>query len=309
MVVVDGALLVLLFIMCLWGGELVPAIEGRVEENKMLSKEMTTALKGLSAFLVIAAHTHNWMKPEITSSTIDKFNDLVLTQLGGIGVLVFFFLSGYGIQEGYGHKSVGKSYILKRLRNVIVPYVVLKLIFLFVDLLIGSDSISNIGFRFLRIITFEDWFIFVVVIEYTFYFVARRIMKEKHIAFMILMNIALAILFIFQNRADRYINSMWLFIFGVLISKYQKVLMDLSQRHYYLVLISSLLVFLFMGAIFAIYKGVLWADFFKPISGMALCVFLMMTMRMISIKSPFLMWGGRGRFTFILLIYVYLICA
>lgn len=71
---------------------------------KLLMRDASTALKGLSAFFVIAAHIHGWTEGLVPVAAWSKLTDIVLTQLGGMGVLVFFFLSGYGIQEGIWEK-------------------------------------------------------------------------------------------------------------------------------------------------------------------------------------------------------------
>lgn len=93
----------------------------------------------------------------------------------------------------------------------------------------------------------EDWFIFVIVIEYIFYYVARKIMAKYYILALVGMNLVLAVVFIIQQRADRYINSMWLFLFGIILSIYKGIFIRLLRERYYEVVIASAAIFLMMG--------------------------------------------------------------
>ena len=298
----DIAILLILFAFTMYKIELIKPDDEPVD-NKLLTRNATTVLKGLSAFFVIAAHTHAWLQDSVQTITINKFTDIILTQLGGMGVLIFFFLSGYGIQEGYGKRVVDRTYIYKRIKNVHLPYVELKLFFTIAGLLTGSITVKDIPARLLGILTLEDWFIFVIVIEYFFYYVARKVLRQNYILLLLVLNIGLTIIFILQNRADRYINSMWLFLFGIILSMYQESFYKILKNHIIPVSLLSLMLFFITGAIFAINKGALWADIVKPISGMALCVFLICITHGIRLNSPFLAWGGRGRSTSTLYTY------
>ena len=69
--------------------------------NVLLSKTDTEFLRGISACFVIIAHSCIWINEMMEG---DKVLYFVISQLGGIGVLIFFFVSGYGIYEKYAHK-------------------------------------------------------------------------------------------------------------------------------------------------------------------------------------------------------------
>ena len=67
--------------------------ENRLEEAQLLDKKDTSVLRGISAFFVIAAHYTGWVE-KLTGGTNVIFKGLI-GQLGGIGVLIFFFVIGY----------------------------------------------------------------------------------------------------------------------------------------------------------------------------------------------------------------------
>ena len=196
-------------------------------------------------------------------------------------------------RKGYGKRSINRGYIIKRNKNVWLPYVELKLIFIIADLATKRIALSNIPQRLWGIVTLEDWFIFVIVIEYIFYYVARKAFEKRYIYFLLGLNIVLMVVFIIQQRADRYINSMWLFLFGIVLSMYQEhIIIRFVYKHYYTAVMLSAVVFLMAGAIFAINKGSLWADVIKPVSGMALCMLFICILLRSRINSPFLKWGA-----------------
>lgn len=126
--IIDFTLLLALFISTIWRVELIKTSKTSNTFTSVLSRDDSTALKGLSAFFVIAAHIHAWLRPQIIVAPADKIANIILTQLGGMGVIAFF-LSGYGIQEGYGCKKVNKNYLVKRAKNVLVPYAILSCYF------------------------------------------------------------------------------------------------------------------------------------------------------------------------------------
>ena len=80
---------------------------------RFLSCEYTNCLRGIAILLVVLCHT------------ADAFGTRILTPLGGIGVAMFLFLSGYGLSESY--KKYGlKCYWRKKLLRVFIPYFLLQ---------------------------------------------------------------------------------------------------------------------------------------------------------------------------------------
>lgn len=65
-----------------------------------LEKENSIALKGMSAFFVIAAHYMVW------GGTTYVVLKGIVGQLGGIEVFIFFFVSGCGIWKSYEKRVI-----------------------------------------------------------------------------------------------------------------------------------------------------------------------------------------------------------
>ncbi|WP_175560363.1 acyltransferase family protein [Butyrivibrio sp. YAB3001] len=245
------------------------------------------SLKGIAAFFVIASHLYVYGGfKSIEEGLIAHLIGTMVTQLGGIGVLIFLFVSGYGIQEGYNTKKVGKQYLLNRIRKVWMPYLCIKFLFIVIG------KIFNVR----NIIKAEDWFIFVITFEYIVYYLVRKVTEnKKSIVFgMLVFNAVGSFLCICLCFPAKYFNSMWLFVVGVVFSCYQKKIVFLLKKNILFNSFLALICFLCLGIIFTIFKGQFFCEACKPVSGIALVVFLCCILRNIELKSPVLKWGGKN---------------
>lgn len=68
----------------------------------LLDKDDIDVIKGIATCFVMIAHMINELK--ISEVKISSFLD-IFTVTGGMGVLLFFFVSGYGIYKGYSDRK------------------------------------------------------------------------------------------------------------------------------------------------------------------------------------------------------------
>ena len=266
-------------------------VRKRGEINKrLLNKTDTLILKGISALMVVAAHYMTWIDVEYEHTT-NKVVQAVVGQFGGIGVLIFFFVSGYGIYETYGNKQVDKHYLMKRLKGVYIPYIEIKIILLifgYIFKVIENINLSSI----VSIILIEDWFIRVIIIQYILFYIANKINRNYLIAISILADCVLTFIFYYENKPSGWYNALWLFTFGLVVSKYEKIFLSQEKQKFLLELVYSMICFIVSGLIFAIYKGAIWANAMKIISGIFLCIFICLVFQKIQIKSSFFKEAG-----------------
>ena len=244
--------------------------ENRLEEAQLLDKKDTSVLRGISAFFVIAAHYTGWVE-KLTGGTNAIFKGLI-GQLGGIGVLIFFFVSGYGLYESYGNREVDYRYLLKRLRGVYLPYVLMKLVLLLIEYLCHYDEI-HIWKRLFGILLVEDWFIHVIVIQYLVFYVAKKISGRYVVLISILADIGLTVIYVLQEKPIGWFNALWLFTFGLAASQLQPKLVNMIRKRKWLMMAGTFLLFVILGGLFAINKGAAYANVLKPLSGIFLCLF------------------------------------
>ncbi len=262
----------------------------------LFERNEVNAIKGLSAFFVIIAHIYlnGEYQPTIgLAGDVMKIAGGALSQLGGIGVMLFFFFSGYGIEEGYGHRDVGKRYIINRIKKVYLVYIFIKCVMLIFKTIFGLASVETFFQKFIDICCIEDWFVLVIFFEYVFYYLAAKISLKNKLMLLLALNVIMGGMFFLLKMPARWYNSMWLFVVGVAFSIYQNKILELNERRRNIILSSSFLIFVGLGALFAFNKGELWCEVFKPLSGMALTILLANFLQFFHLDSPILKWGGQ----------------
>ena len=186
-----------------------------------LEKNVTDAIKGMAILLVITMHILPMLDTLLPHELV-RF----LTPTGGIGVAIFLFLSGYGIQESYKKTGLNR-YWQKRILKVVIPWALFKIILLLLHPtdIVGApyrNEISGIqtgGY-------FEDfildiaclktpywWYIGFAMKWYVIYWVSRRYLGKYGDVFML--GYAIAMFFTIENLKSQQCLS---FLFGVLTS-------------------------------------------------------------------------------------------
>ena len=175
----------------------------------LLNKSESLEIKGLATCFVILAHLTNLI---IESDTAYLKPLEMFTVFGGMGVLLFFFVSGYGIYKGYAEKKPSTDFLKKRAINVIMPYLIMKLFFALISVIVGAEefSLKNTILGFL-----SDWFIDVILIQYVIFYISwkatnRNQQNNKKILFVLnfILNIAAALIFWKAGFVARWYNGL-----------------------------------------------------------------------------------------------------
>lgn len=83
--------------------------------NTLFNRNFTDSLRGIAILLVITSHIAGAIGTNLC------------TPLGGIGVALFLFLSGYGLNESYKAHGL-KLFWIKRITKVLLPYFIIETI-------------------------------------------------------------------------------------------------------------------------------------------------------------------------------------
>lgn len=121
-----------------------------------------------------------------------------LNYLGDWGVVIFLLLSGYGLARSYSIKGMGKEFLMRRLKKVILPYSLVTSIWILTDYFIHkqryslSVTVSSlVGLDFTRSIDPTMWFVTFIIIWYVvFYFIFSLKIKNRY-RFVILITVSL----------------------------------------------------------------------------------------------------------------------
>lgn len=284
-------------------------VEDRRSEKSLLNKADTKILKGISACFVVMAHYITYIDNINASDgryggTIYRCIYAIISQLGGIGVLIFFFLSGYGIYISYIDRTPDGEFILKRVKTVYLPYIIIKVILEMVYIAVGihSETWNSALLSILLIKTAGDWFIRVILIQYVVFFLCWRYAgKKKVLLLSILMDFIVSAIFIIEKRPIGWFNALWLFIFGMACGKYEEKICNFLKNRLLEKIALLLAGFGMAGVIFTLFKGKIWANIFKPLSGMMLCMTVCGGSRYIRLGSKIMEYiGERSLYVYIL---------
>lgn len=260
----------------------------------LLNKKETDAIKGIATCFIILAHLVNLLE----TAGVGYFKLLNLYSVtGGMGVLLFFFVSGYGIYKGYVDRKTDASFWKRRMENVLLPYVILKLSFLLIEMVLGLQSFQIRSFLLMFV---SDWFIDVILIQYLIFYLAWKMScmvgKNGKRAFFIcnfVLSAVVAIIFWRLNFVARWYNGLFLFPVGMLIANYESELVKLWNKKWITGLCVNLLAFLMLGLIFATNKGELWADVIKTFAGIFLALLTCQILLRFDLNSKVMCYIGK----------------
>lgn len=167
------------------------------------------------------------------------WNFVGFTPLGGIGVAMFLFLSGYGLNESYNKNGL-RSFWKKKMLRVIFPYVLFRVIWLMID-----GSISN-GYSWLSIVDCSYssfWYIDYLVRCYIAFYIANKLLNGKY---------KLLLLFLFAIYSFACLSPLCAeqalcFLLGVVVSERRIMIDCVSLKKWFL--ITGLLLLIGIGCL------------------------------------------------------------
>ena len=122
-------LIIPLALLCLWGFRICR--EGYFEDY--LSIENTRSFRGILAVLVVLHHAYQ------EAGTEGGPVHLILSNMGVPCVVLFFFLSGYGLQKSFAKKTgYGRTVLTRRIPALLIPFSVLIPVYWAANMLIGN---------------------------------------------------------------------------------------------------------------------------------------------------------------------------
>ena len=276
-------------------------LSGANNKQKYMAIEDSNYVKGLSAIGVFLAHTYYFIE-ENNCYIIKAF--FPFSMLGGMGVLLFLFVGGYGIFKSVNNKEFNdKSYWKKRLLNIYLPSIVIEFIF---SIITGVLSNELNALTIIKTTFLGAWYIDVVMLEYLFFYISFKVFskqKNKMILMIFGMNVALFVIFANTSLNDRWKNGLFLYAFGVLVAAHEIIINKIIMKYKIIAFSLSILLFFATGVLFTIYKGSVVADLIKNISGCALAVVILCVIYHFKVGNSVVWYFGK-RSLFIYLIHL-----
>ena len=187
------------------------------EGKRIFDYEDSLALRGIFAVCIIVFH-------------ISKESDLLYPlfhYLSIVSIGIFYFLSGYGLMKGYlKDRDYEKTYLIKRFRKLILPYLVITLVYWLYNFLTGNR------FGFLYVVqAFLDrspivsysWFIVSLICQYLYFYLIMILSRRNEKIFFSLVAVLSAIRFIWAFVIHDDFSTLLDFVFtsGILYTRFE----------------------------------------------------------------------------------------
>lgn len=172
----------------------------------------------------------------------------------------FFFMSGYGLTCGLMQKqNYLQGFLSKRLLNIVVPYVIVALGWIGLEIYGGQTLVRAFAEAFTIQYVQPLWFIWVIIVAYiVFYIVFKYAGLTTGVYWFAGITIAYILISAFVNPRDEMYASVIGMPLGVIWAVYQDEINTFYKRHFWSkeVAIAAAFVILFSGRLLLSAKGI-----------------------------------------------------
>lgn len=254
--------------------------------ENLLTRNDSAIMRGIAAIFVVFSHfltfqgrqTHN-LGPAI-----------LFKWTGGLGVCVFFFVSGYGLWITYQNRIVNCHFLWKRFKNVIPIVFVLRFIFAF----LLKTSQKGYKYFLLYVLNIEAplWFVTEIIFIYILYYITAKVTKNHRIFLMTVLLLLMSMGFYLLDFDERWYNANLVFATGMLFAKYRVKFLTFYQTHYWIKLNLNVIFFIVCSVSFSLFKGNFPAISLKLIAGSLFSFCLVGILMKIQVNSKLLLFIG-----------------
>lgn len=238
-----------------------------------LPKSRTEMIKGIAAIAVVFSHIASYSKGAAPSGLLRYYN-LLCASLGGIGVNLFFFISGYGNYFSVLHNKEHRiKWLWKRCATLLIIYVICHFVVLGVLYAGGYRTAVKGGiineFLHLTIPYSSVWYVKIQLLAYVFLILASLLRERSHQTIAITILCLLSSILLFSLGLDeKWWKSTLCFAAGVFAGAYKFKIERIVSSHKSLVLIGCVLLLPFS------YVGAVLIDAYpvKTIGNIVLCI-------------------------------------
>ncbi len=198
-----------------------------IGETTLYKKEISAWFKGLAIIMVILSHYAEWWSWFYVEEGISELLRFGISRFGPYGVGIFFLFSGYGLAKSAGDKRIGVKFILKRIINVYIPYLVVVIL---ITLLSGGfQTVSDV----LSVFFGQNfWYMTVLFSLYLAFMAIWLLFVNKHIR--------AVLIFVFTCWYSNYLyrageQEFWyisniVFVIGILLALYETVIRKIVDK-------------------------------------------------------------------------------
>lgn len=255
--------------------------------ENLLTPDDSAIVRGIAAIFVVFSHFLT-----LQGKQVYNLGPAILFRwTGGLGVCIFFFISGYGLWTKYQDNIITCHFLWKRFKNIIPTVLVLRFIFAFLL------KTYQKGYKYFLLYTLNIeaplWFITEIIIIYILYYIAAKVGKKHRIFLMTGLLILMSIIFYLLDMDERWYNANLVFTAGMLFAKYRVNFLIFYQKHYWIKLGLNVFLFIICSVGFSLFKGRLLAISLKLIAGSLFSICLVAVLMKIQVNSRLLLFIGK----------------
>ncbi len=164
-------------------------------------------------------------------------------------------------------------------------------------LAIPNIAVGN-GEGYLVYCLWGDWFVDVIMLQYIFFYVAKKISeicKKENIFILLnfLISVVAAMVFWKLGFNARWYNGLLLFPFGLLAAAKEVEILGWINKKWMITTAILFVMSIISGGIFCYFKGNLWADAVKTVSGAFLSGLFVNILHKVRLALPMLAYIGK----------------
>ena len=273
--------------------------KGRYSEE-FFPRQASLYWRGIAALMVVFAHLTIFLKENGVSVGIASLYEWV----GGMGVLIFFFISGYGGGISLQNKTVDLKWLLTHILWLWIPVTLLRACFFFVE---GRTDFLPyvIGIRD------PEWFIAVLICIYVSVYIAKKILPRHYLLVVLLLNIGTGLAFYLMGLESRWYNGHLLYVFGLWLAQYYgRRLEAISRKKWLLCTALCGAGFLLTAIAFSRTKAYDWSALVKTLSGVFLSLtIVLLTQKCGSFSRMVCALGSMSLYIYIIHLHLYVALA
>lgn len=253
-----------------------------------VSKSDSFMLRGIAALFIIFSHYVTYVGE---SSDTGLGPARIYIWFGGLGVCIFFFVSGYGIEKSYKDSPVTIAFLKKRLLNIAPSYILIRFLFG----LIEKKYNNGIGYftGYLLGVYEPLWFVTEILLIYLLYYLSKKISPSRfYIAATALCLALMSAIMLWMGLEPRWYNANLIFVLGMLAAKYNHSFVNFFRKNYCIKMAVMSMIFLSLSVLYSMEKGSVLADFLKLISGSFFCLLFFGLVLKVRVQSGIIKWFG-----------------
>lgn len=117
----------------------------KAKNVNLYSRQASTWFKGLAIIMIVLSHFAEWWSWFFVEEGNRELIRDGISRCGPYGVAIFFLFSGYGLVKSAGDKRIDWRFVLKRIVNVYVPYLVIVSAIKLLSGGFGIESAEDLG--------------------------------------------------------------------------------------------------------------------------------------------------------------------